>query len=66
MEIKRNGSQPSRKGPADWFTGTVRIDPLFQANAPARDDQYRRRVAQLAYEGEGGPELAYRFEWLMK
>ena len=30
MEIKRNGSQPSAKGPADWFTGTVRIDPLFQ------------------------------------
>lgn len=36
MEIKRSGSQPSRKGPADWFTGTVRIDPLFQSNAPAR------------------------------
>ena len=36
MEIKRVGSQPSSKGPADWFTGTVHIDPLFQANAPAR------------------------------
>src|SRR5438552_2483209 len=36
MEIKRNGSQPSSKGPADWFSGTVRIDPLFQPNAPAR------------------------------
>lgn len=36
MEIKRNGSQPSRKGPADWFTGAVRIDPLFQAPDPAR------------------------------
>jgi len=36
MEVKRVGSQPSSKGPADWFTGTVRIDPLFQANAPAR------------------------------
>jgi quercetin dioxygenase-like cupin family protein len=36
MEIKRIGSQPSSKGPADWFTGTVRIDPLFQANPPAR------------------------------
>ena len=35
MEIKRNGSQPSNKGPADWFTGTVRIDPLFLAPAPA-------------------------------
>src|ERR1700678_115195 len=36
MEIKRIGKQPSNKGPADWFTGTVRIDPLFAANAPAR------------------------------
>jgi quercetin dioxygenase-like cupin family protein len=36
MEIKRNGSQPSVKGPADWFTGTVRIDPLFNAEDPAR------------------------------
>lgn len=36
MEIKRIGSQASIKGPADWFTGTVRIDPLFQAPAPAR------------------------------
>ena len=36
MDIKRNGSQPSMKGPADWFTGTVRIDPLFlQANDPS-------------------------------
>src|ERR1041385_8645771 len=35
MEIKRAGSQPSDKGPADWFTGTVRIDPLFQAPDPA-------------------------------
>jgi quercetin dioxygenase-like cupin family protein len=36
MEIKRVGSQPSSTGPADWFTGTVRIDPLFQADPPAR------------------------------
>ena len=36
MEIKRIGSQPSGKGPAEWFTGTVRLDPLFQAGAPAR------------------------------
>jgi quercetin dioxygenase-like cupin family protein len=36
MEIKRVGTQASTKGPADWFTGAVRIDPLFQANAPAR------------------------------
>jgi quercetin dioxygenase-like cupin family protein len=36
MEIKRSGSQPSTKGPAEWFTGTVRIDPLFQPVNPAR------------------------------
>src|SRR5437763_14051730 len=36
MEIKRVGSQNSGKGPADWFTGTVRIDPLFEAPEPAR------------------------------
>ncbi|MBW3629830.1 MAG: cupin domain-containing protein [Gemmatimonadetes bacterium] len=36
MEIMRAESRPSRKGPADWFTGAVRIDPLFAANAPAR------------------------------
>lgn len=36
MQITRAGSQPSRKGPVDWFTGTVRIDPLFSASAPAR------------------------------
>src|SRR5438094_9282597 len=36
MEIKRVGTQASTKGPADWFTGTVRIDPLFQTTAPAR------------------------------
>ena len=36
IDIKRNGSRPSRKGPEDWFTGTVRIDPLFQAPDPAR------------------------------
>jgi quercetin dioxygenase-like cupin family protein len=36
MDIKRSGVQPSGKGPADWFTGDVRIDPLFQAPDPAR------------------------------
>jgi quercetin dioxygenase-like cupin family protein len=36
MEIKRVGSQPSGEGPADYFTGTVRIDPLFTAPDPAR------------------------------
>jgi quercetin dioxygenase-like cupin family protein len=36
MEIKRSGSQPSAEGPAEYFTGRVRIDPLFQAPEPAR------------------------------
>ena len=36
MEIKRIGSQASNQGPGDWFTGNVRIDPLFQAPSPAR------------------------------
>jgi len=36
MEIKPSGSQPSSKGPANYFSGTVRIDPLFDAPAPAR------------------------------
>jgi quercetin dioxygenase-like cupin family protein len=35
MDIQRPGSQPSSKGPSDWFTGAVRIDPLFQAPDPA-------------------------------
>ena len=36
MDIKRAGSQPSDRGPTEWFTGTVRIDPLFRAPDPAR------------------------------
>lgn len=36
MEIKRIGTEPSVEGPSEWFTGRVRIDPLFQAPDPAR------------------------------
>jgi quercetin dioxygenase-like cupin family protein len=36
IKITRSGSQPSRKGPAEYFTGSVRIDPLFPANDPSR------------------------------
>lgn len=36
MDIKRNGSEPSGRGPSEYFTGTVRVDPLFAAAAPAR------------------------------
>src|SRR4030088_3008363 len=45
MEIKRSGSQPSGVGPADWFTGRVRIDPLFEAPNPARV-----RAASVTFE----------------
>ena len=36
MDIRRAGSQPSRKGPAEYFTGSVRVDPLIEAPEPAR------------------------------
>ncbi|WP_172332713.1 cupin domain-containing protein [Mangrovicoccus sp. HB161399] len=36
MKITRSGSNPSAKGPADWFTGTVRLDPMFAAEDPGR------------------------------
>ena len=45
MEIKRNGSQPSGKGPAEWFTGSVRIDPLFQLT-----DSTRANVSSVTFE----------------
>ena len=45
MEIKRNGSQPSSKGPADWFTGNVRMDPMHQSEAPSRVS-----VASITFE----------------
>ena len=52
MEIKRNGSQPSAKGPGDWFTGTVRIDPLFQPNGS-------RRAAAATVTFEPGARTAW-------
>ncbi|MBI9050544.1 MAG: cupin domain-containing protein [Anaerolineaceae bacterium] len=36
MKITKNGSQPSNKGPLEYFTGVVRVDPLFEAESPAR------------------------------
>jgi quercetin dioxygenase-like cupin family protein len=41
MELKRNGTQPSAKGPAQYFTGIVRIDPLFSPTPPARTSAAR-------------------------
>src|SRR5881628_610471 len=52
MTITRAGSQPSNKGPSDWFTGTVRIDPLFTAPSPAR-------VAGAAVTFEPGARTAW-------
>jgi quercetin dioxygenase-like cupin family protein len=52
MEITRIGSQSSGKGPAEWFTGTVRIDPLFQPN----DD---RRAAAATVTFEPGARTAW-------
>ena len=45
MEITRIGSQPSGKGPEEWFTGSVRIDPLFQPN-----EHRRAAAAQVTFE----------------
>jgi quercetin dioxygenase-like cupin family protein len=45
MEISRIGTQPSAKGPDEWFTGTVRIDPLFAAN-----DARRAAAATVTFE----------------
>jgi quercetin dioxygenase-like cupin family protein len=45
IDIKRNGSRPSSKGSPDWFTGTVRVDPLFQPQSPARTS-----AAQVTFE----------------
>ena len=45
MDIKRSGSRPSGKGPADYFTGTVRLDPLYEAPEPARV-----RIATVTFE----------------
>lgn len=52
MEIKRIGSQPSGRGPAEWFTGAVRFDPLFDAPAPAR-------VAATSVSFEPGARTAW-------
>lgn len=45
MEITKTGTQPSVKGPSDWFTGNVRIDPLFEAN-----ETRRAASAQVTFE----------------
>lgn len=51
MEIKRVGSQPSAKGPSEWFTGTVRIDPLFTAPDPALVAGAKRNLRAMCSNG---------------
>ena|SRR5438874_1851442 len=55
MEIRRSGSQSSTNGSADWFTGTVRIDPLFEAPPPSKNsgvagEPARARGASVTFE----------------
>src|SRR4051812_7373191 len=52
MKIQKAGTQPSRKGPSEWFTGTVRIDPLF-------DTQPAARAAGAAVTFEPGARTAW-------
>jgi len=52
MELKRNGTQPSGKGPDEYFTGNVRIDRLFEALDPARV-----RGASVTFEPGARPRL---------
>lgn len=67
MEIKRAGSQPSAKGPSDWFTGSVRIDPLFQAPDPAfvqgASVTFGAGCADCMAHPSAGPD-AHRDGWL--
>lgn len=66
MDIKRSGSQPSSKGPAEYFTGTMRIAALFQAIAPARayrrHDQQRRADASVATRAPQVDEWDWMFD----
>jgi quercetin dioxygenase-like cupin family protein len=59
MEIKRSGSQPSGKGPADWFTGTVRIAPLFEAPALSTASLRPARVSGASVTFEPGARTAW-------
>ena len=57
MDIKRSGSRPSGKGPAEYFTGNVRIDPLFEAPDP------HARVAQECHARAGARSAWYTMRW---
>jgi quercetin dioxygenase-like cupin family protein len=59
MEIWKSGSQPSAKGPADWFTGTVRIDPLFEAPELSTASLRPARVRGASVTFEPGARTAW-------
>ena len=59
MEIKRSGSQTSSKGPAEYFTGTVRIDPLFQAPELSTSSLRPARVTGASVTFEPGARTAW-------
>jgi hypothetical protein len=64
MEIIRVGSQSSGKGPSDWFTGTVRIDSMFQRNEPARvgGGSARKGVVSPTWSMSAGEALPRNLE----
>ena len=67
MDIKRIGSQASDKGPSEWFTGTVRIDPLFQAPARHMFDVlalHSSPGARTAWHTHPLGQTAHRHGWL--
>jgi hypothetical protein len=64
MELKRAGSQPSIKGPADWFTGTVRIDPSMthiavQEALDGRNVVWMEPVTDAQYAAGPAPHVAH-------
>ena len=54
MDIKRNGSRPSQKGSSEWFTGSVRIDPLVSPSEPARAGAGQVRQETVIQAQPGG------------
>ena len=62
MEIKRSGRQPSGKGPTEYFTGAVRIDPLFEAPDPARARAPGAHPPAARDAAGGGPAAGLRPE----
>ncbi len=62
MDIKRNGSQPSSKGPSEYFIGSVRIAPLFDAPASLDPVALDQASVDLVYAAPDGKDLIQRME----